>query len=293
MKVLVISEHAAILPELVSGARQLGASEVTTACFENGDTAISDRSLIIEVPENAIIDDAFETLAPFAQESEVILAENTRRIKTIAGHLASKFQTAAALASVGLSQQGACGVYFGGVAERVQKPVGKAIYLVSSGVFNPEAIKGKGETETVDWVPPQNPVDLISVCPREKSAADPSKAEVVVAVGRGFTEEKQLDYARDLVDAVHGAIACSRPLTEGVNWLPSELYVGVSGITVSPKVYIAAGISGQMQHMVGCNKSGLVVAINNDKNAPIFKQCDFGIIGDVKEVLPALTAALQ
>ena len=68
--------------------------------------------------------------------------------------------------------------------------------------------------------------------------------------------------------------------------------VGVSGLTVTPKVYVAAGISGQMQHMVGANRSGCVVAVNKDKNAPVFKQCDFGIVGDVKEVLPALTAAL-
>ena len=114
----------------------------------------------------------------------------------------------------------------------------------------------------------------------------------MVAAGRGFAEEADLDLARALADKLGGAIACSRPLTEGVNWLPTELYVGVSGLTVTPKVYVAAGISGQMQHMVGANRSGCVVAVNKDKNAPVFKQCDFGIVGDVKEVLPALTAAL-
>ena len=68
--------------------------------------------------------------------------------------------------------------------------------------------------------------------------------------------------------------------------------MGVSGISVSPKLYIACGISGQMQHMVGCNKSGTVIAVNKDKNAPIFKQCDFGLVGDVNDVLPKLEAAL-
>ena len=77
-----------------------------------------------------------------------------------------------------------------------------------------------------------------------------------------------------------------------MNWLPTELYVGVSGLMLSPKVYVAAGISGQMQHMVGCNRSGAMFAINKDKNAPVFKQCDYGLIGDVKDVLPKLVAAL-
>ncbi|WP_270296857.1 electron transfer flavoprotein subunit alpha/FixB family protein, partial [Eggerthella sinensis] len=118
------------------------------------------------------------------------------------------------------------------------------------------------------------------------------KADAVVAAGRGFAEESELDLARALCDKLGGGLACSRPLTEGVNWLPTELYVGVSGLMLSPKVYVACGISGQMQHMVGCNRSGMVFAINKDKNAPVFKQCDYGLIGDVKDVLPALTAAL-
>ena len=94
-------------------------------------------------------------------------------------------------------------------------------------------------------------------------------------------------------DKLGAGLACSRPLTEGVNWLPTERYVGVSGLMLTPKAYIAVGISGQMQHMVGCNRSGAIFAINKDKNAPIFKQCDFGLVGDIKDVLPAITAALE
>ena len=112
------------------------------------------------------------------------------------------------------------------------------------------------------------------------------------AAGRGFAEESQLSMANDLCDKLGAGLACSRPLTEGVNWLPTERYVGVSGLMLTPKVYIAVGISGQMQHMVGCNRSGAIFAINKDKNAPIFKQCDFGLVGDIKDVLPAITAAL-
>ena len=74
--------------------------------------------------------------------------------------------------------------------------------------------------------------------------------------------------------------------------MPSETYIGVSGLNLSPKVYIAVGISGQMQHMVGVNHSGTIFAINKDENAPVFKQCDYGLVGDLKTILPALAEAL-
>ena len=98
--------------------------------------------------------------------------------------------------------------------------------------------------------------------------------------------------ARELCDKIGGGLGCSRPLTEGVDWLPRETYIGVSGLMLSPKVYVSLGISGQMQHMVGANRSGVIFAVNKDKNAPIFKQCDYGLVGDIVDVLPALNAAL-
>lgn len=129
--------------------------------------------------------------------------------------------------------------------------------------------------------------------PVEKSGVDLNKADVVVAAGRGFGAEEDLQMARDLCDKIGGGLGCSRPLTEGVNWLPTEVYVGVSGLMLSPKVYIAAGISGQMPaHGPGCNRATTLFAINKDKNAPVFKQCDYGLVGDIKTVLPALVAAL-
>lgn len=113
-----------------------------------------------------------------------------------------------------------------------------------------------------------------------------------MACGRGFGSEEDLQLARDLAAKLGAELACSRPLAEGVDWFPREAYVGVSGAVVSPKVYVAVGISGQMQHMVGCNGADVIVAVNKDKNAPVFKACDYGFVGDLKTVLPALTAAL-
>ena len=96
----------------------------------------------------------------------------------------------------------------------------------------------------------------------------------------------------DLAAKIGAEMACTRPLAEGSGWMPTESYIGVSGQMLSPKVYVGIGTSGQMQHMVGVNRAGAIFAVNKDKNAPIFKQCDYGLVGDLNTVLPALSAAL-
>ncbi len=293
MKALVIAEHVDVARELAGGARELGADEVSLVCFGGAVDGASDKVLNVAVPAGALVDDAAYALAGAAEAADVVLVEATRRGKVIAGRLAAKLGTAAAAATVALTAEGGRGTYFGGVAERVQKAAGdKQVYVVAAGVCDAAKAAGAGAAEDVAWVASERAAAVTATVEREKTAADPTKSDVVVSCGRGFSEEGKLGMARELADKLGGAIACSRPLTEGVNWLPTELYVGVSGITVSPKLYVAAGISGQMQHMVGCNRSACVVAINKDKNAPVFKQCDFGIVGDIDAVLPALNAAL-
>ena len=98
--------------------------------------------------------------------------------------------------------------------------------------------------------------------------------------------------ARDLCAKVGGELGCSRPLAENVDWMPRNLYIGVSGLQLAPKAYFALGISGQMQHMVGVTGADTIIAVNKDANAPIFKQADYGIVGDIKTVVPALIEKL-
>ena len=257
------------------------ADEVVLVSFGEAPEAVADKIARISVPEGTVLDDAADTVISVfdAEAPAVVLVEPTRHMKTIAGKLAAH-ANASVITDVMSFENGAVSLYFGGVAERVQKAAGDvAIYTVGAGAF-------------VAWVAPATPVKLVSSKPIEKSGVDLNKADVVVAAGRGFAEESELDLARELCDKLGAGLACSRPLTEGVNWLPTELYVGVSGLMLSPKAYVACGISGQMQHMVGCNRAGTMFAINKDKNAPVFKQCDYGIVGDVKDVLPKLVAAL-
>ncbi len=293
MKALIIAEHAGAAAELAAGARTM-ADEVVAISFGEPANCGADKVIRINVPEGIALDAAADTVnAAFdAERPEIVLVEAARHMKVIAGSLAFHADTSVITDVMVFEETGAKSMYFGGIAERVQKPAGEvAIYTVGASVFE-GAEAANGSVVDQEWVEPARAVKIVSSKAIEKSGVDLFKAEVVVAAGRGFAEESQLDMANALCDKLGAGLACSRPLTEGVNWLPTERYVGVSGLMLTPKAYIAVGISGQMQHMVGCNRSGAIFAINKDKNAPIFKQCDYGLVGDLKDILPALTAAL-
>jgi electron transfer flavoprotein alpha subunit len=125
-----------------------------------------------------------------------------------------------------------------------------------------------------------------------KQAVDLSQAERIVSVGRGIKEQTNLPLAQKLADALGAELAASRPICDA-GWLPMARQVGSSGQTVAPKLYVALGISGAIQHLVGMKGSNVIVAINKDPDAPIFEVADFGIVGDLFEIVPALTDALK
>ena len=124
-----------------------------------------------------------------------------------------------------------------------------------------------------------------------KQAVDLSQAERIVSVGRGIKEQANIALAQQLAEALDAEIAASRPICDA-GWLPMERQVGSSGQTVAPKLYLALGISGAIQHLVGMKGSSTVVAINKDPDAPIFRLADLGIVGDALAILPQLTAAV-
>jgi len=125
-----------------------------------------------------------------------------------------------------------------------------------------------------------------------KQAVDLSQAERIVAVGRGIKGQEHLKLAEELAQALDAELAASRPICDA-GWLPMDRQIGSSGQTVAPKLYVALGISGAIQHLVGMKGSRTVVAINKDSEAPIFEVADYGIAGDLFEVVPAVIAALK
>ena len=133
------------------------------------------------------------------------------------------------------------------------------------------------------------PLDLFK---EAKSAVDLTQAPLIVAIGRGIKAPENIPQAEALAKALGGEIAASRPICDE-GWLPMERQIGSSGQTVAPKLYLALGISGAIQHVVGMKGARTIVAINKDSNAPIFEIADYGVVGDIFEIMPALTEALE
>jgi electron transfer flavoprotein alpha subunit len=129
--------------------------------------------------------------------------------------------------------------------------------------------------------------------PKPTSGFRLEEAERVVAIGRGLRKREDLPLVEALANVLHAAVGCTRPIAAEAGWMSDEHWIGLTGHRVRPKLYVAVGLSGAAQHLVGMRDSRLVVAINKDANAPIFAHADFRIVGDLYEILPALTGALQ
>jgi electron transfer flavoprotein alpha subunit len=163
-----------------------------------------------------------------------------------------------------------------------------------SGAYRPDQAQ-KGTGAAIEEMPVE--VGEIRMTPEApfqevKQAVDLSKADIIVAVGRGIKSKDNLALAEKLAEALGGDLAASRPICDA-EWLPIDRQIGSSGQTVAPKLYIALGISGAIQHLVGMKNSGTIVAINKDPEAPIFDIADYGIVGDLFEAVPVLTEEIR
>ena len=171
---------------------------------------------------------------------------------------------------------------------------GSPPHLVSlqQGAFNAYEVQKQANPNLVRLDIPLPPDVLkrkvLEVIQAAQGKVDLSQADIIVAGGRGLANKEKFQIILDLAQALGAAVGASRPVTDG-GWLPKEHQIGSSGQTVAPKLYIACGISGAIQHLVGMSNSGCIVAINKDPNAPIFSIADYGIVGDVFKVVPILT----
>jgi len=174
---------------------------------------------------------------------------------------------------------------------------GPRLVSFQAGAFlSDDAAKGDSAAEIVaqgvDLSAVEIRTEVLETFQEVENKVDLSRADVIVAVGRGIGKQENLGIVEELAAALGGQLAASRPVCDN-EWLPMDRQIGSSGQTVAPRLYMAIGISGAIQHLVGMKNSGTIVAINKDANAPIFSVADYGIVGDLFEIVPALTAKVK
>lgn len=172
---------------------------------------------------------------------------------------------------------------------------GDAPYFITfqSGAFRGDnAEKGSAAVETMDVTVGDVRMTPEAPFQEAKASVDLTKSEIIVAVGRGIKSQENLAVAQQLADVLGADLAASRPICDS-EWLPIDRQIGSSGQTVAPKLYIALGISGAIQHIVGMKNAGTIVAINKDAEAPIFDIADYGIVGDLFEAVPVIVEEIK
>jgi len=161
-----------------------------------------------------------------------------------------------------------------------------------NGAFRGDKVEAGASAAPVETVSAEIPDGIVRNRPQEvfkeaKQAVDLTQAEIIVAVGRGIKEQKNIELAKQLAEAMGGELAASRPICDS-GWLPMDRQIGSSGQTVAPKLYLALGISGAIQHIVGMKGARTIIAVNKDSEAPIFEIADYAVVGNLFDVVPPL-----
>jgi electron transfer flavoprotein alpha subunit len=235
-----------------------------------------------------------------AQQPKLVLFPHTYQVRDFAPRLALALDRTLISDAIGYKHEGGKLLFtrqmFQGkfVADVAFAGDGPWLATLQIGTYRADqAESGSAAVETVEAAQPA----ALRITPHEvfqeaKQAVDLSQAEVIVAIGRGIKEQKNVAIAEELAKALGGELAASRPICDN-GWLPLERQIGSSGQTVAPKLYIALGISGAIQHIVGMKGARTIVAINKDKEAPIFEIADYGVVGNLFDVVPALTEEIK
>lgn len=228
----------------------------------------------------------------------VILIGGTARGKDIAAKVAAALDaglvTEAQTIEIAEDKLKTTRLMYGGLAVASEATALPAVATIAPRTFEKAAAAGtQGSVVTVQAEAGDSRVTVSNVCPIERQGADIAAAARIVCVGRGLAKKEDLTLAEDLAKAISAEVACTRGIAEDYHWLPVERYIGISGLKVKPEIYLGLGVSGQVQHVAGIRDAKIIVAVDTNEKAPIFEAADYGIVGDLYEVAPLLTAALK
>ena len=302
--IFVMSDEASALSELCAGAGAV-AARVTAILFGSEAEAAgaagcgADLLLYCQPSDGAVPEDYAAAVAQEVKKeaSALVIVNNTIRGRCLAGKLGVLLDTAVLTSVNALERSGeelvCCRMVYGGIAQRSEvftKPYG--VLTVGGGVFEAAAEPAQAAVAPFEGLP-QGGLKRIACTPKKEGGVDLVAAKRIVDVGRGLAQEADLELCRKLAAALGAEVGCSRPVAENNKWLPKSNYMGITGVQVKPELIVALGVSGQIQHIGGINKSRVIVAVNKDKSAPIFKNADFGVVGDLYKVVPALIEKLS
>ena len=303
--------------EAVAAAQQLAQGGTSLSCVLLGhglDAAAADAATAAVERVYTVDDPALARYSPDAYVAgvgaaiaaltpEAVVMAHTYQARDFAPALAARVNAPLVADVIGLRRDGSGIVLrrpmFQGKLVADVRPVGGAPAFVTCqiGAFRADAAARGSAPATVERLPVDFGPSVSRQVPeapfREaKQAVDLGQAERIIAVGRGIKAQEHIALAHDLAAAMGAELAASRPICDN-GWLPMDRQVGSSGQTVAPKLYVALGVSGAIQHLVGMKGSRTIVAINKDPDAPIFEVADYGVVGDLFEIVPALTTELK
>ena len=229
---------------------------------------------------------------------EIVLVGSTRNGKPLAARLATRLQTGCVpdCNRLSVDEQGRLIgeriTYGGNAAAKIAFKTKPQIVTVPARAFEkPEPKDRDGQVVKLDVKIDEPKTEIVETKPLEISSVRIEDADVIVSCGRGLGKKEDKVLLEELATVVRGQVGCSRPLAEDRKWF-SE-WVGLSGHKVKPKLYIASGISGVIQHVAGIRDAKVIVAINKDPEAPIFEAADYSVVGDMYEIIPALKEAIK
>ena len=260
--------------------------------FSNENTiAISDKEVHF-TDELYLIDDIKEDFIAnyiVSLNPEIVVTGSTKRDKTVAGIVAGLMKVPIIPDVIEISGNIAKRVVYSGMGIAEIEFSYPIVLTVSK---KPVEVKEKA-TKVIKVQTKEEKIKRIEIKTKGGGGVDLTSAQIIVSVGRGIGSKENIKYAEELANALGAALGGSRPVTAELGWLPEDRQIGLSGVKVKPKLYIALGISGQPQHIAGIKDSKIIVAVNTDKNAPIVENADYIIVGDAIEFCKVMTEKVK
>lgn len=304
VKVWVFSETADVANEVATAASGLvstSGGNFVVVELDRDDSRVAGGDKLVLKSSTQLADSpeaAAEAIARAAKESnpDVILVGSTRNGKEVGSRLAVKLGRLCISDVFGIAVadgalHGRRNAFAGKIQAEVAAPL-PCVATVKVGTYSAlPPSSGRAMEKDVGEVPSRT--RLLERREKQRGTVDLKNAKLIVAAGRGVKKKEDLSLISDLASELGGAVGCSRPLSSDMGWLPEEHHIGLTGVSVHPDLYLAVGISGQLQHVAGIKDSKVIAAVNTDKSAPIFEAADYGIVGDLYSVLPAITKEIR